>query len=192
MNWETLLCLGDSITIGARSYMGYPEYAGFELEQRLSKHWNVINKSKSGLKTIDLCRMMDEDYQNLKAQAPSIITILTGTNDVKSNVSAENFNIAYSQLITKARLISPNIVLIKIPVFTKGIMYPYTYEMNDVIALFNDIIVELAKKNNIRILDFDWQEDWLYDGVHLNEKGSKSIGIALADYILIDKGIVKL
>ena len=191
MNWETLLCLGDSITIGARSYMGYPEYAGFELEQKLSKNWNVINKSKSGLKTIDLCRMMDEDYQNHKAQAPSIITILTGTNDVKCDVSTENFNIAYSQLITKARLISQNIVLIKIPVFTKGIMYPYTYEMNDTITAFNDIIDELAKNNNVRVLDFDWQEDWLYDGVHLNEKGSKSIGKALAEYILIDKGIVE-
>ncbi len=43
MNWETLMCFGDSITIGARSYCGYPEYAGNYLEKELGNKWNIIN-----------------------------------------------------------------------------------------------------------------------------------------------------
>ena len=191
MNWETLLCIGDSITIGARSYMGYPEYAGFELENVLSKRWNVVNKSVSGYKTIDICRMIDDDFSNLKMHTPSIITILSGTNDIKSKVCIEDFNIAYSQLVTKARLLSPMVMLIKIPYFTKGIMYPYTFNMNDSIAEFNDIVVTLGNKNNLRVLDLDWQEEWFFDGVHLNDMGSKSVGKVLAEYILEDKGFAK-
>lgn len=41
MNWETLLCMGDSITIGSRSYLGYPEYAGHYLSTETNKKWNV-------------------------------------------------------------------------------------------------------------------------------------------------------
>ena len=189
MNWETLLCIGDSITIGARSYLGYPEYAGFELENKLSKHWNVINKSTSGMTTIDICRAMDNDFQSLKALAPSIITILSGTNDAKTNVNVDDFYIAYSGLITKSRLLSSHILLIRIPMFTKGIMYPYTIEMNDTIKAYNECIEKLARKNSVRVLDIEWQDEWLFDGVHLNAAGSKAVGLALAEYILRDKGI---
>ena len=37
MNWETLLAFGDSITYGARSYLGYPEICGDILGGKLDK-----------------------------------------------------------------------------------------------------------------------------------------------------------
>ena len=114
---------------------------------------------------------------------------MAGTNDVKNNVSVEDFSIAYSQLITKARLLSQNIVLIKIPRFPKGIAYPYTYDMNETVNKYNETLEMLANKNFIRIFKFELREEWLCDGVHLNEVGSKNIGLQLADYVLKDKGI---
>lgn len=117
-----------------------------------------------------------------------MITIMTGTNDIKHNVAEEDFMVAYSQLITKVRLLSQNITLIKIPAFSKGIMYPYNYGMNGTIHKFNGHIEALAIKHSIRYLEFCWREEWLYDGVHLNECGSKNIGVQLANYILKDKG----
>ena len=66
MNWETLLCLGDSITFGARSYFGYPEIAGNILEEKLSKSWNIINHSTNGFTTIDLIRSLNPVLTNYK------------------------------------------------------------------------------------------------------------------------------
>jgi lysophospholipase L1-like esterase len=58
MNWETLLCLGDSITIGARSYLGYPDYAADYLKQKTNKNWLAVNYAVSGYTTIQLARHM--------------------------------------------------------------------------------------------------------------------------------------
>ncbi len=65
MNWETLMCFGDSITIGARSYCGYPEYTGFSLQKELGNYWNVINHAISGHTAIDLNRYITVNFHNL-------------------------------------------------------------------------------------------------------------------------------
>lgn len=66
MNWETYIAFGDSITIGARTYLGYPELVGDKLSGRLNKHWNVINHSVSGFKAIDLARYIDKHFSSLQ------------------------------------------------------------------------------------------------------------------------------
>lgn len=191
MNWETLLSIGDSITYGARSYAGYPEYAGAELSKYLSKDWNIINESVSGYKTIDISRLISKDFNNLKSQAPSIITIMSGTNDVKNGIEPETFSIAYSQLISKAKILTPNVILLNLPYFTKGIMYPYNFSMNDLIKIYNEKIENLAKKHGVRFYKLSYSEDYFFDGVHLNEYGCKKIGTELSNLILADKGILK-
>lgn len=105
MNWETFMCLGDSITIGARSYCSYPEYAANELEKEIGNHWILINHATTGFTAIDLSRSIANNFNNLKNFQPSIITILIGTNDVKTNTSGEDFTIALNQIVLKANLI---------------------------------------------------------------------------------------
>lgn len=186
MNWETILCLGDSITIGARSYLGYPEYCGQYLSQKTSKKWNVINHSVSGYTTIDLVRSIDKDIAHLKAYKPELIIVLIGTNDLKSNTTPENFKIAYEQLITKAQLISgsKNIVLLSIPKLLDGVMLPYKIDMNKMINTYNEIIRDLAKQDNLISFAIEPTADEFYDGVHLNDLGSKVWGEKLAEMIL--------
>jgi lysophospholipase L1-like esterase len=190
MNWETLLCFGDSITFGARSYLGYPEICGNILEKKLSKAWNIINHATNGFTTIDLIRSLDPVLNNYKAEFPSIITIMIGTNDVKNKTSLEDFSIAYSQIIVKARLIAVNnnIVLLKIPRFTKKVFYPYHFNMNETIMKYNEIIERLGKQNDIRTLALDLDDDDFFDGVHFSLKGSLTTGKQLASFILKDKG----
>lgn len=194
MNWETLMCFGDSITIGARSYCGYPEYAGAYLEKEIGNSWNVINYSVSGFTAIDLHRHVCAGYSNLSSFTPSILTILIGTNDIKNGTSPENFETACNQILIKAKLIAmkSNVVMIHIPHFPKKVMYPYNYEMNDKVTEFNGIIDSISKKHGVRIFEFSISEEDLFDGVHLNEKGSRNAGMQLSDFILADKGIVKL
>ena len=191
MNWETLLAFGDSITYGARSYLGYPEICGDLLEEKLEKKWHVINHSLNGNTTIDLVRSINPLLDNYKNSFPSLITVLIGTNDIKTHVHPDDFRIAYNQLIIKLKLVSVgnNIILIKIPRFTQKVFYPYNFSMNDQINQFNQCIEKLATLNGLRIFEFVFTDDDFFDGVHLNEQGSRNAAIQLSNLILKDKGI---
>lgn len=191
MNWETYLAFGDSITIGARTYLGYPEIVGNTLSTRLAKQWNVINHSVSGFKAIDLARYIDQHFANLKSFQASISTILIGTNDLKEHTSAHDFLIAYNQLILKVKLLTTNknVVLIQIPEFHQGLMYPYFIEMNETAAQFNSIIDKLADEHSIRVLKLEHSAEDFLDGIHLNEAGNKNFARQISSYILNDKGI---
>jgi lysophospholipase L1-like esterase len=191
MNWETLLCLGDSITFGARSYLGYPEMCGHILEERLDKQWNVVNHATNGFTTIDLVRSLNTHQVTYKQIFPSLITILIGTNDIKNSTSATDFTIAYRQLLVKAGLfaVNNNVVLIKIPHFTNKVFYPYHFDMNRTVSVFNDIIEDLAQEAGLRTFTLQLDDDDFFDGVHFNAKGSQNAAMQLAGFILKDKGI---
>lgn len=191
MNWETYTAYGDSITIGARSYLGYPELVGNSLSTHLSKQWNVINHAVSGYKAIDLARYIDKYYTSLKENQASISTILIGTNDIKEQTRLEDFTIALHQVILKVKLltVNKNVVIISIPEFHKGIMYPYSIGMNETIKNFNVEIKKLAIQHQIRTLELKHTPDDFVDGVHLNNKGIETFSNQITTFILKDKGI---
>ena len=191
MNWETLLAFGDSITYGARSYLGYPEICGDILGVKLDKKWHVINHATNGYNTMDLIRSINPLMDNYKNSYPSIITVMIGTNDIKMNVCINDFRIAYNQLIVKLKLFSigNNILLLKIPRFTQKVFYPYNYSMNEKVNEFNSCIEQLAVENDLRCFDFNLKEDDFFDGVHLNSKGCQTVAQQLSSFILKDKGI---
>ena len=186
MNWETILCLGDSITIGARSYLGFPEYCAALLESETQKNWNVINLSKSGMTTIELHRYLDFVGFSFSSCKPEVINILIGTNDLKSSTSLEDFEIAYRALVVKVRATHPNAFLIlnEIPYLLPGVMLPYKTSMNDRVSDFNKIINDIAQTIGVEVLKFQFENSHMFDGVHLNSKGSKHIGETLARKIL--------
>jgi lysophospholipase L1-like esterase len=190
MNWETLLSFGDSITAGARSYLGYPEICGDILGRHLDKHWHVINHAVNGYTTMDLVKSMNPLLENYKGSFPSLVTVMIGTNDIKNKVSTEEFMVAYRQLVIKLRLlaINDNVLLLKIPRFTQKVFYPYHFSMNEQVSEFNSCIESIAAAHQLRCLEFDFSDDDFFDGVHLNAKGSHAAGIQLARFILNDKG----
>ena len=185
MNWETILCLGDSITYGARSYLGFPEYCADALESSTDKNWNVINLSKSGYTTIDLHRYLDSFGATFYNCYPEVINIMIGTNDIKAPTSINDFEIAYKSLIVKVRAAHPKslIVINEIPFLLPGVMLPYKLSMNDTVKQFNDVINKIAKLMGIEVLKFEFNKNDIYDGVHLNSIGSKRIGLLLAQKI---------
>lgn len=185
------MAFGDSITIGARTYLGYPELVGDNLSQRLFKQWNVINHSASGLKAIDLARYIDKHFLLLKEHHASISTILIGTNDIKENTEIEDFRIALNQVILKTKLltVNENVLLLAIPEFHKGIMYPYSIGMNERIDKCNIEIENLSILHNIRMLVLKHTENDFLDGVHLNQNGITTFSDQITNYILKDKGI---
>ena len=190
MNWETMLAFGDSITFGARSYLGYPEICGDKLGSKLKKEWHVINHSTKGFTTIDLLRSINPIFENYKNCYPSIITVMIGTNDIKNHVDINEFQIAYTQLIIKLRLLSinNNVILFKIPRLTQKVFYPYNFSMNQRIKEFNMVIEKLSSEHKLRCFEFDFSDDDFYDGVHLNSKGCYTAAEQLTALILKDKG----
>lgn len=191
MNWETYIAYGDSITKGARTYLGFPELIGDSLSTHLSKKWLVVNHSVSGFKAIDLNRFIDTHFSSLKEYNASVSTILIGTNDIKEKTDPEEFRIALNQIILKCKLltVNKNVIILAIPEFHKGIMYPYVIDMNEPIREFNSIIEDLANHHNIRMLAVEHLEDDFFDGVHLNNKGNKTFADQVCRFILKDKGI---
>jgi lysophospholipase L1-like esterase len=189
MNWETYLALGDSITIGARSYSGYPELTGQLLEQRLAKQWNVINHSVSGFKAIDLARYIDLHFSTLKTHQASISTILIGTNDIKENTNPDDFKMALNLVVLKAKLltVNSNVVLLSIPEFQNGIMYPYAISMNAQVEAFNQIIAQMADHHKIRLLKLEYEASHFFDGVHLNRTGNDHFAEQICRFMLNDK-----
>lgn len=191
MNWETLLSFGDSITIGSRSYLAYPEYTGDLLEAHSHKFWSVHNVAVSRYTCIDLNRYISDNYAHLMAMKPEVMTLLIGTNDAKVGTSPSNYRIAYNQLLVKARLINreSQLLLIKIPLLRDGVVLPYTLAMNETIIAYNQIIDELAAKHGLETLSLTLELNHFFDGVHFNEAGSKAAGLQLAKALLKQRGI---
>jgi lysophospholipase L1-like esterase len=191
MNWETYIAFGDSITIGARTYLGYPEQVADILGRKLSKQWNAVNHAVSGYKAVDLARHIDLHFSALQIQKASISTILIGTNDLKEKTSPDDFAIALNQVILKVRLLTmgENVVIFSIPEFHPGVMYPYSIELNETLEHYNEIIAKLAIRHNIRVLTLNHTSAHFTDGVHLNREGTEHFSLQISRFILKDRGI---
>jgi len=191
MNWETILFLGDSLTVGARSYLGFPEYVGNMLSEKLSKEWNVINHATNGFQAIDLARSLSDNFANLSSNTPLLSVVLIGTNDAKSNTSIEEYTIAMEQIIIKAKLLTMNnnVLLLDIPNLRAGVSYPYTAEMNKTIARYNQVILRLTEKHQIKHLVISMEDEDFFDGVHFNKKGTIRFAEGVVDHIMKARGI---
>jgi lysophospholipase L1-like esterase len=192
MNWETLLCLGDSITIGARSYLGYPDYTADFLKHRTNKQWLAVNYAVSGYTTVQLERHIITNFSSLSELKPLLTTILIGTNDVKVGTDLELYKIALNQTILLAKLLTlnKNVMLFKLPLLGKGVMYPYNYAMNEEISTFNIVVEELAHEHNCKLVELPIADEDYYDGVHLTEAGSKKVAAYLSDLICKERGLI--
>jgi lysophospholipase L1-like esterase len=191
MNWETYIALGDSITIGSRTYLGYPERTGNILETKLKKFWNVVNHAISGITTIELARHIDMHFNTLHGHKASFTTILIGTNDAKKSIAVEDYQIALNQVILKAKLITDNqnVALITIPEFPNGVMFPYNIGMNSLLASYNETIRRLGDTHSIQVLALDISHDEFFDGVHLNDQGILHVAQQIAQHICAERGI---
>ncbi|MCB0525019.1 MAG: SGNH/GDSL hydrolase family protein [Lewinellaceae bacterium] len=192
MNWETLACFGDSITIGARSYLGYPEYISSHLQEEIGNSWNVLNIAVSGFTACDLQRKITADSQTISIHDISFFTLLIGTNDVKKSTPLPEFRIAYDLTVLKILLLCKhaNGVLISIPEFRKGLKYPYNFDMNTLVCEFNKVIFDIGQKYGLKVLNLDLEDKDFFDGIHLNQQGSFQVASQISNHILNEKGLI--
>jgi len=191
VNWETLLTWGDSITIGARSYLAYGEYAGKFLSNATHREWHTPVHATCGFTANDLNRSLTPLMPTMKSFQPSFLTILIGTNDLKGPTTRECFRVAYRQVLVKARLICrpSQILAIEIPHLKTGVMYPYQMGMNKTVDHFNEDIREISRDFKVRTLKLHLEDDDLFDGVHLTEEGSEHVAWQITELVLHDRGL---
>ena len=191
MNWESLLCMGDSITRGARTYLGYPEVASHLLGRATPVAWTSWNFAWNGYRAIDLLRAIDEHRAAIAQFNPSLCTIMIGTNDAKDGVRAEDYALVMEQVVTKARLLTQNrhVMLLGVPPLSAGMSLPYNAAMNEHIEAYNTALRQLAVQTRCSFLEIACTEQDLIDGVHLSDVGVRSFATQLRDRILLDRGL---
>ena len=125
----------------------------FERIERLRPGSRLVNLCVSGATTDDVLR---EQVARMRNHDPSLVTLGIGTNDVGRNVSPEQFNRNYEQIISRLRAqTKAPIVVTNIPAISQAPVVPAFMrdQARRRIELFNARIADLAARNNLLLVD---------------------------------------
>lgn len=190
---KKIIFFGDSITQQGVKPGGYVDLIKRALD---SSKYEVIGAGVGGNKVYDLYLRMEEDVLNKK---PDLVVIYIGVNDVwhkltsKTGTDQDKFVKFYQGLINKIQANGAKVVLCTPAVI--GEKKNGANELDTELDKYAEEIRKLSLKNNLPLVDlrklfteYDLQNNpedlakgiLTVDGVHLNEKGNKT----LADNLL--------
>ncbi|MBR2705884.1 MAG: lipase [Mogibacterium sp.] len=164
-----ILCIGDSNTYGydPRSYFGsrYPEEVRWT--GRLTGH-EVIN---CGVNGATVPRDSSRHAGLIRLHEPDLVTVMLGTNDLCSGLSAEETAGRMDAFIGSIMSSGKKILLISPP-----LLQPGEWTMDDEALEESQSIGELYKKTaSVRGCRFadsaEWDIDISFDGVHFSPEG---------------------
>ncbi len=181
MNYQRLVCWGDSQTFGARSYGCYPLYLAKILSERSRYQWQAINFSDNGHTARDLWFRLGKELPltNDCHQA----CILIGTNDVGNATPLELFAEYYRQILTALQMHGFKVVYCGEipPIFADGHAF-FARETGDARQHYNACIERAIDESPIaRLVLFpDLNSDCYTDPVHFNEVGNRVVAESFA------------
>ncbi len=202
MIYGTVLCLGDSLTEGARAPMGWPEMLPELLDVRsVGTEWATLNHGISGQTTLQILRRTPAAVRSL-ASLPGTkwAVILAGTNDAKNRrPDATETLLWWSRLYEQIlhwprRYPDVNIALCTFPPVS-GEMPAFT-DANPWLKLASETVRQMASYHNGRttrdgtssrvvVVDLeDMPTENLVDGVHLTHDGNRWVARRVADVLL--------
>lgn len=186
--------LGDSLTAGIGTD-SYEESFPYLIGKELSDNKKVILKDFSllGARTEDLIK------KNLLLSTiedkPDVVMLLIGVNDVRENISEEEFKKNYEYIVNE--LIDnteAKIYLISIPLIGSNTLYlpPYDWYFKNKTIKFNKIIKDIAIEHSIAYIDITspteqiFKKDGMYysaDSFHPSKEGYKILTKIIYDGI---------
>lgn len=184
-------CVGDSITEGAKhkwqSKTAYPKVLG----ELLGDNYNVLNCGRSGttaLKKSNFTYWKCNEFANVFAVHPNVITIKLGTNDSKpGNWNAERFKNDYQSLIDTFQTIQPQpqiYLCLPIPEYAHSRM---RIDGDVIRQEVLPIVRSLAEDNDLPLIDlntpFIGLDTLVPDGVHPEAEGAAIIAQIIAEEI---------
>ena len=184
--FEHGVCLGDSLTTGARSSYGLAEGLSSHLTERTKKTWMWRCEAVNGETILQLLRRMDQKPQLWKDV--SFATVVIGTNDSKSTcrTSPGTYKMLYNQILDRLLiqkiLVFPGLVP---DVFvSEALASPYDASCNGRIAQYNEVIKEICGERGLPCVDTTRMTAENYsDGVHFSLSGIEELAKRFADSI---------
>lgn len=185
MNYQNILCVGDSQTFGARTYGCYPLYLSKILTKKTPYQWRVINQSTNGYTAKDLYFQINTNIESITDTYQACILI--GTNDVASDNDVEIFGEYYRQilrcfLIKKYKAVFCGEIP---PIFPDGHIF-FNKRTSSNRNIYNEcikhVIDEFQSAYFVKMEDF--QRDCYEDSVHFNEIGNMKVAENFAKVII--------
>tara|TARA_Y100001937_G_scaffold119452_1_gene175216 strand:- start:337 stop:888 length:552 start_codon:yes stop_codon:yes gene_type:complete len=181
MIWNEILCLGDSLTYGARDRYGrsYPAELGKILSEKTGEFYICHNYGINGETSSDLLR---RSWHIMKSnRSCRIMLLLIGTNDTKKPTPTGVYRDNLRQIITSARANGMTPIVGTLPELEFS---PYYQSNREYTEVYSKEIIKLSKELNFEICDLSKMEKLLIDGVHFDNEGYQEIARRFADKIL--------
>lgn len=152
------VALGDSYTIGtgAKTDEAWPVLLTNHLKKQKINIELIANPSHNGWTTKDV---LDSELPVFYESQPTFATLLIGVNDWVQGVNAQTFKKRFVAIVDKMQRTLPDksqLLIITIPDFgvtPTGQQYGNGRDISKGIAEFNAIIIEEAKKRNLKTVD---------------------------------------
>lgn len=192
MIYGVILCLGDSLTNGARSeyVRGYPEELADFLSEKFSQSWVCVNRGINGETSPELLKRA---YSEMSSTGDAYeVIVLCGTNDAKETVATplEMYKKNLEGIMRIAIVKKKKPYLCTIPQLMGFGAPDYTAWTAKRIKDYNNIVRELAKKYKTKLVELEqgvFQKEDYADGVHLNYAGYKKMALKIGGAILEER-----
>ncbi|HHZ95640.1 MAG TPA: SGNH/GDSL hydrolase family protein [Flavobacteriales bacterium] len=186
MIWNEIVCLGDSLTYGARDRYGrsYPAELGSIMSRKTGEFYICHNYGINGETSSDLLR---RSWGTLRSNnGAKICLLMIGTNDTKVPIPTHIYRDNMTQLIKSIRANGKVPIVATLPELRFS---PYYVSNRDYIEVYNQVIETLAAKENLNFVTCDMSGlgDHLIDGVHLTHEGYKEVAERWSKAILLLK-----
>jgi lysophospholipase L1-like esterase len=168
MIWNEILCLGDSITCGARDKYGrsYPMELAKILTEKTGEVYVCHDHGICGETSSDLLRRA-WDAANSRKEA-KIALLMIGTNDTQKEIPLKIYEDNIRQTINILRIHGKHVVVATLPQlgFT-----PLYFKSSALIGKYNEIIKKLSAEMDYIVCDMSGTEKYYVDGVHYTHEG---------------------
>ncbi len=180
MIWNEILCLGDSITYGARDEQGrsFPAELGKILTEYTGEIYYCHNHGICGETSSDLLRRV---WNNTRSNSNcKIATLMIGTNDTQIPITEDVYEDNLRQIISCLQIHGMSVIMCTLPkleftpLYQKNLYY---------IGRYNRIIKSLAEENSLKVCDMSGTEDDYIDGVHYTHTGYRILAERIFDTI---------
>ncbi len=179
--YNTILCLGDSLTFGARDeyHRGYPAELGkFLYEKSPEQVWITINEGVNGETSTDTLKRTPRVI-SLYSNA-YVVLLQIGTNDTLELIPKQIFKDTVFQTIKICQSFHPLLgnrkVILGSLISLEGLgLFSYSKEGAKLLLEYNEILKELSIELKIPLIDLTSLEKFRIDKCHLNNEGYKEM-----------------
>lgn len=185
MIYNSILCIGDSLTLGSRDEYrrGYPaELSQLLNEKTKEQFWVVINEGITGERSNDILRRLVKIL--ILYEDAYVVLLQVGTNDTIDLVPKEIYKDTMFQLIKTCQAFDKKVILGSL-ISLDGIgLMSYSADGALLLYEYNKILKELSKELKVSLVDLTLLSKYRIDKCHFNNQGYKEMAKLFLEEII--------